>query len=149
MTEVIKQRYEDDCVICCIAMATGRTWEEVHAVASNTENGYVEGRGTSSEIAVLNAFGIKARSTLRVAVRGQCSDDLATHYEAIAIGWKAMLWGRRALVALPSMNGWVGWHCCYWDGDKLIDPSNKQSYSEDAMKDRATVPIRIVMLWEL
>ena len=40
MTEIIRQREEDDCTICSIAMATGLSYEHVMATAEQSTGGY-------------------------------------------------------------------------------------------------------------
>ena len=39
-----------------------------------------------------------------------------------------MLWGRRALVTVPSLNIPKGWHMVYFDGLNVFDPSLAKTY---------------------
>jgi hypothetical protein len=39
-----------------------------------------------------------------------------------------LLWGRRAMLQVPSLNHQDASHYVYWDGAELYDPSTKQQY---------------------
>jgi hypothetical protein len=58
-----------------------------------------------------------------------------THYKTIWVGQLiprlpvlSMLWKRRALIQVPSLNVEGAWHVVYWDGTEVFDPSTKQVY---------------------
>lgn len=117
------QRDADDCTICAIAMATGQTYERVMEVARASQGGYRrEGRpGTTSPRSVLLDLGFQAQ---RVSMA-----SLGPHHRT------RLLWGRRAILSVPSLNGYPGHHDVYWDGRAIRDPSTKQSYAPDALAD--------------
>jgi hypothetical protein len=119
--ELIGQRADDDCTICAIAMATGLPYERVMEVAVNAKGGYrYQGiPGTMSPKGVLMDLGYEAQ---RAPMAG-----IGSHVR------QRLLWGRRAILSLPSLNGHPGHHDVYWDGRRIRDPSNKRAYMSDAL----------------
>lgn len=118
---LVPQRDDDDCTLCCISMATGIPYERVLEVASVTKRGYRAwegGRGTMSALCVLAALGIDGMKSW-----------MFPEGQEIAGVWP-LLWARRAILAVPSLNGFKGWHDVYWDGEHLFDPSPKQTYPD-------------------
>jgi hypothetical protein len=124
MTALIPQRADDDCTLCCIAMATGIAYERVLEVALETRLGYRRHGvpGTASALQVLSALGV--RHTRSMAFKMRDDDGLPAAPSA------HVLWGRRAIVSVPSLNGFKGWHDVYWDGAHLFDPSPKETYPD-------------------
>lgn len=120
---VERQRADDDCTICSIAMATGLPYERVMEVAAQSVGGYrYQGKpGTMSPKGVLIDLGIEA---VRVGVEAIQPATL-----------KRLLWGRRAILSVPSINGFAGHHDVYWDGRVICDPSHKATYAPDALGD--------------
>ena len=122
---LIEQRTHHDCTICCIAMATGRSYEDVMASALAAE-AFDPAKGCSSEYKILKALGLSSRH-----VDGEAAGDFVCLHRGFEISpeyFRAMAWGRRALLAVPSLNKEGGWHTVYWDGAKLWDPSTRQRY---------------------
>lgn len=114
---IIKERTNDDCAICAIAMATGSTYETVVAAAGPD---YVPGVGTDNECRILAALGYGPDDILCISLPKSASP--AVYYK--------MMWGRRALVGLPSLNHPApAAHMLFWDGAQVLDPSNKQIYT--------------------
>jgi len=115
--EPLPQRAEDDCTICCIAMATGLSYEAVMAQAVKSSGGYRYGGtpGTMSPKGVLIDLGFAAK-------RLGCEGD------GQGAGVRSALWGRRAILSVPSLNGFKGHHDVYWDGHRVWDPSPKLGY---------------------
>jgi hypothetical protein len=102
-------------------MATGIPYERVLDVASVTKKGYrvhPSMPGTYSALAVLCALGFDAVRSMR--------------FDCIEAGAPPayVVWGRRAILAVPSLNGFKGWHDVYWDGAHLLDPSPKATYPD-------------------
>lgn len=118
MTKLERQRFEDDCTLCCIAMATGFSYERVLATAVMTPRGYLPGKGTYSVPNICFELGVECRS--------YWPESLTLRKELTAWGW-----GRRAIFSVPSLNGWAGHHDVYWDGAHLFDPTPKQAYPDD------------------
>jgi hypothetical protein len=115
---VKRQRDTDDCTICAISMATGLSYEAVMEVAANSVGGYrYQGTpGTMSPRGVLMDLGFDAQRVPCAGVGGHVL--------------RKLLWGRRAILSVPSLNGFPGHHDVYWDGHRLYDPSPKAAYGE-------------------
>jgi hypothetical protein len=120
-TGAFKQRAHDDCTICCIAMATGLSYETVMSVASASVGGYrYRGAlGTMSPKGVLLDLGYGVR---RVGMEAMDAPRR-----------ELVLSGKRAILSVPSLNGFVGHHDIYWDGCQLHDPSNGETYGPDGL----------------
>lgn len=118
MTSLIRQRFDNDCTLCCIAMATGLSWEVVFSAALWVRLGYRPVKGTYSALAVCTALGHEAKSYVNP-------------FGLDADGIRAWVWGRRAILSVPSLNGHDGWHDVYWDGAHVFDPSPKKTYPDD------------------
>lgn len=116
---VLRQRANDDCTICCIAMATGLSYDAVMTRAKVSLGGYRYGGtpGTMSPKGVLIDLGFAAK-------RLGCGGD------SQGAGARNALWGRRAILSVPSLNGFTGHHDVYWDGSRVWDPSPKERYPE-------------------
>lgn len=122
MSELIPQREKSDCAICTIAMALGRSYDEVMAVATADEKwpAYTPGVGTRSEYSIIEALGLKQMVDFRVLHRGQLAPEYFLHFS----------WGRRAILAVPSLNIEGSFHSVYWSGKALFDPCQLKTYSD-------------------
>ncbi len=117
MTVMIKQRSEYDCALCCLCMATGVDYsvfpqELIDAITAkrtcsgeNLDKAY-ECAGIKRDVDFITSY----------------TDGLSSHVV------EAMIWQRRAILQLPSLNLEGGMHLVYWDGQNIQDPSNKQVY---------------------
>jgi len=111
---VLKQRNTWDCSICCMAMATGRSYEdvlEVYLSSPDDARRWELGIGTSTT------------SVLRVLT---------------LLGWKPVMTHGVALsyvgiVSVASINFPGKLHHVYWDGQKVMDPSTLQTHDEKSM----------------
>lgn len=121
MSTLIVQREDDDCTICAIAMATGLSYETVMGAAAKSNGGYrYQGRpGTMSPRGVLMDLGFEAKRVPLAGIGSQLRCKL--------------LWGRRAILSVPSLTGFQGHHDVYWDGRAIRDPSTKTPYAKDAL----------------
>ncbi len=122
-TALVEQREKSDCAICCIAMATGLSYEEVMAAAGDA---YQPGKGTNREYEILQRLGYKYTFE-----RGEPVGDIVARHRDWCISpefFRSMLWGRRALVSVPSVNFAGGHHMVYWDGRRIWDPSRLKRY---------------------
>lgn len=116
MSALVQQRFEDDCTLCCVAMATGWSWERVLRVALSF-NAYRPGQGTHAVWRMLQEMGFPNRTLYGEA--------------AGAEGIRRAVWGRRAILSVPSLTGWKGHHDIFWDGAHVFDPSTKITYADD------------------
>jgi hypothetical protein len=126
---LIEQRTEVDCAICCIAMATGRPYEQVHAAGVET-GAFDPDRGCRSEGPILRALGLTGQTEV-----GDPSGDFMTRrcpYAVPAEFFRELAWGRRALITTRSLNDEAALHVVFWDGSQLFDPSPKQRYERFA-----------------
>lgn len=130
---LIPQRADDDCTICAIAMATGLPYERVMTAAEGALGGYRYGGkpGTMSPRGVLLDLGLAAERVI-------CGAHIAIV--------RKFLWGRRAILSMPSLNGFDGHHDVYWDGRAVHDPSPKTTYPPDALA--AVKPLYAVLFDE-
>lgn len=118
----MKQRGASDCVLACLANATGKNYndifpEEFRKYAEDHKGLY----GKTFEQAFEYA-GLKAEVDYTAFYCG--GDPLRRGL------LRFMLWGRRALIQVPSLNNPPpNMHLVYWDGVCIHDPSNKQQYT--------------------
>lgn len=115
MTTLIRQRGRSDCSICTIAMALNKPYEDVLGVAGDA---YDPEHGTRSEYSIIEKFGLRQMVDFRVMHRGQLAPEYFLHFS----------WGRRAILAVPSLNIVGGFHSVYWTGDELFDPCLLKTY---------------------
>lgn len=96
----VLQRTDDDCLICAIAMFTGRTYEEVQAIARSCDPSFPMGGPMSHSImrGVANKCGLVLLSSIY------------------------MLWDKPAIIGVVSPTVPDTGHAVFWDGQKLIDP---------------------------
>lgn len=127
MTELITQRTDYDCTVCCLAMMLGLSYETVGAAIPGY-HAEIERTGTSKGInddqvqSFLKRCGVRSR-VLRAMVLGGRSRQINSDR------FKPMLWGRQAIIDLPSLNLPGGFHSAYFDGRDLHDPSPGDRYS--------------------
>jgi hypothetical protein len=120
--KLIQQREKSDCAICTIAMAIGRSYDEVMAAATSDTKwpAYKPDVGTRAEYAVLEALGLKQMEDFRVLHRGPLAPEYFLHFS----------WGRRSILAVPSLNIEDSFHSVYWSGTALFDPCGLKTYSD-------------------
>jgi hypothetical protein len=128
-TATIKQRYPKDCFLCCIAMATGLTYDEAARRWGKDFVDKVAAKGLVGQKDIDFAFeavGLKRDVDFRVLF---ILPEYATH------GFlRNVVWGRRALFQVRSKNNVGEFHLTYWDGAALHDPSNKRTYVWDEVE---------------
>lgn len=100
----VYQRTEDDCLICALAMFTGRTYEEIQAIASSCDPMFPMGGPMSHSImrGVANACGFVLLSGIY------------------------MLWNKPAIIGVVSPTVPDTGHAVFWDGQKIIDPGSSE-----------------------
>jgi hypothetical protein len=119
MTELIQQRMRTDCAICTIAMAIDKPYEAVMDVAVAAE-AWEADKGMRAEYSVLEKFGLAQMVDFRVLHRYQLAPEYFLHFS----------WGRRAILAVPSLNIAGGFHSVFWSGTTLFDPCTAKTYSK-------------------
>ena len=96
----VYQRTDDDCLICALAMFTGRTYEEIQEIAHRCDPMFPLGGPMSHSIMrnVANACGFVLLSGIY------------------------MLWNKPAIIGVVSPTVPDTGHAVFWDGEKIIDP---------------------------
>jgi hypothetical protein len=121
---IIVQRTGSDCAICCMAMLTGRSYEDV---LSTVGDAFDPERGMREEQKALDRLGFRHEFE-----RGEAVGDMVCTHRGYAISpefYRSMAWGRRALMSVPSLNSQRGWHMIYFDGATVFDPSPLKRYT--------------------
>ena len=112
MTTLIQQRTNHDCVLASMAMAIGKEkWED--AWTEEDLQKVVESRGIADYDPWLDRHGLK---------EGRDYISIYVHEDSMRVV-KALLWKRRALLSVESVNHNYGSHAVYWDGERIWDPN--------------------------
>ncbi|MBN9548835.1 MAG: hypothetical protein J0H31_08125, partial [Alphaproteobacteria bacterium] len=96
----IHQRTQNDCMVCVLAMMTGRSYEEIEETARSCDGSYPSGGPMSHSIMrnVANKCGFVLLSSIY------------------------MLWAKPAIIGVVSPTVPDTGHAVFWDGEKIIDP---------------------------
>ena len=118
---MIKQKAESDCFLCCLAMASGKDYDTTFTKELRDE---IERKKTCSGKDLDLAYELAGYK------RGIDYETVyAGNGQVINIEFaKSMLWKRKAILQVRSLNFDKGEHAIYWDGEQLFDPSNKMAY---------------------
>lgn len=113
--EIVQQRSDWDCVIACLAMWTGRSYEEVLAVASELDPKLrFEGRG----------------------VDGVLKQDIMKRFNMYSAVMMSAYSCLRGILSFPSLNVPGGAHAVYYDGRYIHDPQtdrpNRKWYPKES-----------------
>lgn len=130
MTDLVCQRTPHDCVLCCIAMALGRTYEDVlaHLDAAPACGGNAGKLGTFFvEVGCAKEEDRLALEILGLRPEKDFQQLTMSPHWATAGFLRNVLWGRRAILTVRSKNI-DGHHAIYWDGAELLDPSTRQRF---------------------
>lgn len=124
MTQLVRQRLKFDCGICTLAMATGRPYAEIRAAAEEGSNFDVR-QGIRREWQVLGRLGLQMGG--HVSADG---DFWSLERSILAPeAFRRHALGRRAIMAVPSLNMPGHLHSIYWDGTTVFDPHPKRLYT--------------------
>jgi hypothetical protein len=116
MPDLINQKTNDQCVIASVAMATGLDYDYVLNVAS-ISGAYTSSSGTHAS-SILNHLDV-------------CYKNVYDHNHRISNSfWREMLFGRRAILSVKSVNNEGGTHSIFWDGFKILDPQNGNTFDD-------------------
>ncbi|MFB9984367.1 RimK family alpha-L-glutamate ligase [Mesorhizobium kowhaii] len=96
----VYQRTHDDCLVCALAMLTGRTYEEIEDIARGCDPTY--------------PFGGPMSHSIMRGVANKCGFVLLTSIY--------MLWAKPAIIGVVSPTVPNTGHAIFWDGEKIIDP---------------------------
>lgn len=119
MTTLIQQKTLNDCALASIAMAAGKEkWEDLWNEADlEAVKGKGVGHGEDLNAYMLRAGFVRDKHFKAAYIHGDSHDYIAK-----------LLWGRRALLSVHSLNRDGDGHMVYWDGEKLWDPSYERTY---------------------
>lgn len=111
MTTLIQQKSGNDCVLAAIAMARGcESWDDIWT--QDDLDKVIASKGVAHWEDWMKRAGFVEDVHYRdVYCNGGDAERL-----------KALLWRRRALLSVGSLNNAGGSHAVYWDGAKLWDP---------------------------
>lgn len=118
MTTLIQQKSGHDCALAAMAMMIGaQSWDEVWTEADLQKVIAENGIGDLSPW--LKRLGMEPRVHYCTAyVHGLADHDTI----------RTLLWMRRALLSVHSLNLPDGNHMIYWDGGRIWDPSTARTY---------------------
>jgi hypothetical protein len=124
MTQMIEQRRPTDCGVCCLAMALGVPWETIEEAIPEDIVDIVREKGMVDEYihSILSSLGY--------------INDIDYTKRVWSLNWSTMgfarnmLWGRRCMIQVRSINYQDGYHLIYWDGKELLDPSVGNKYTD-------------------
>lgn len=129
---LFKQKGSSDCAVACLVMLTGMPYKKIIKLIGDA---WHVDKGMSDIGKALERLGyVKEKKIpvkgLKGAWRCEAQDfmEVRRQYEISAQFFKDQLWGRRALLSVPSLNIPDGWHMIYWHYDKIYDPSPKKTY---------------------
>ena len=115
MTTLIRQRSGSDCVLASIAMASGSIfWQDIFTEEDLADVIKSQGVSTGSEdfTKYMKKAGFKEADYKRLPWLENVPHDKLC----------SLLWGRRALLSINSLNNPGGSHMIYWDGTRVWDP---------------------------
>jgi hypothetical protein len=118
MIKVVKQRAVSDCVLACLAMASGKDYTTIFSKKLIKS---IEKAGGAHGDTLDQAYSAAGY------VKDKTYTDVYTAQANVST-IKALIWKRKAMLQVDSLNFDGGMHLIFWDGDKIIDPSNKQTY---------------------
>jgi ABC-type bacteriocin/lantibiotic exporter with double-glycine peptidase domain len=115
---IVKQKGDSDCVLAVLSMAVNKPYSQMFKPKFCEA---VEAADGCTQDLLKKAFKL-AGLVEGENMRSLYTHQLDKHYIA------ALLWERRAMIQVTSLNYRKGEHFIYWDGKELFDPSNKQVY---------------------
>lgn len=117
MTTLIQQISDSDCALASLAMFVGATsWYDVWTLEDLEP---ILGKGIGDTDEYLARLGYVRRRHFRNAYIHDLRD-----MESFC----TLMWKRRALLSVHSLNTADGNHMIYWDGMRIWDPSPKRTY---------------------
>jgi hypothetical protein len=132
LVEHIRQRGRHDCGIAAIAMFTGKTYEEVLAVASKDADAYRKKGGTYCVARIIDNLGFFWDNLGRHKDHPAPFPD-GRPFQSVGLRWangviapqfyRKFFWGRPTLLSIVSLNHPPnGRHLVYYDGRRIYDP---------------------------
>lgn len=116
---IVKQKSDYDCVLAVLSMASGRKYEDIFSEEFRQR---IEDATTCTGDDLIEAYrlaGFEKDKNMRSIYIGHNINPNVL---------RQLIWGRRAMIQVPSLNHEGSEHFIYWDGYNIFDPSNKQVY---------------------
>lgn len=116
---LVKQRTNYDCALAVLAMVSGKPYEELFDPEFCAR---IETKTTCTGDDLIEAYcraGFERDKNMRIIHVG---------YGVSPAIVRQLLWGRRAMIQVPSLNYEGSEHFVYWNGREILDPSTKQVY---------------------
>ena len=116
---LIKQKTNYDCALACLAMASGKKYDDIFDTefCKRIEKA-TTCTGDDLEEAYSRAGFYRDKNRKNIYVLGSPISLV-----------KQLIWGRKAMLQVPSLNYENSEHFIFWDGINLFDPSTKQTYN--------------------
>lgn len=112
---MIKQKAAHDCLLACLATMTKQPYS---MFPQEFRDKVEEESGCDGEL-IKKAFRFAGILQYKEIYVNDAPRDFVFH----------MIWNRKCLMQVPSLNIKNGHHCIYWNGQKVFDPSNKKIYT--------------------
>lgn len=123
MTTLVKQQTNHDCVLACACMALNVSYETLEKrLPALCEHVREKGASQSMEFLIYEEFNLVDEIDFHMLT---CKDRNV----GFDISFKWALWGRRAMLTIPSKNIEGGYHAVYWNGKQFFDPCLKLTYN--------------------
>jgi hypothetical protein len=101
-----------------------------------SNGGKFRGIDCEIEIAVIWKYGVDV-SVHESDIYAFTEDGKWKFEDRNKIDFKRILKGKRAVMSVPSLNFTNKGHAIFWDGSKLLDPSNLKRYTAEMAFDKA------------
>jgi hypothetical protein len=121
-----KQRNAFDCCLAASASLMGKVYDDIF---SQEFQDYIEAKkGTYGEDVdrVLAMVGLSSDRYEHIVNYVGTKKEFSNWAQ---VTYRGLLWGRRALIQVPSLNNEGKSHLIAWDYDELWDPSNNKIYT--------------------
>lgn len=115
---LVQQRSNYDCALACLSMASGVNYEHLFEKEFCER---IEKATTCTGLDLEEAYS-------RAGFTKQNMKVVYVGYNQSPIIIRSLLWGRRALIQVPSLNYEGSEHFIFWNGKEILDPSTKQTY---------------------
>ena len=115
---LVRQQGQYDCALACLSMMAGRPYDRLFNMDFRNK---IEIATTCTDDDLLEAFklaGFVKDVDTKTVYLGNTGTNVV----------RQLLWGRKAIIQLPSLNYDQSEHFIAWDGRAIFDPSNKQEY---------------------
>lgn len=124
-----KQRYTNDCCLAASASLMGIDYDVAFPKEWQEERGEKGTYGNDEVAKTFEMVGLIKGSYKQIynyLGPGEENWEVTVRKQVI----NALLWGRRALIQVPSLNFEGKSHLVAWEYDELWDPSNLKTYTE-------------------